>query len=143
MRVDGNDFLALYSATKWARDRAAAGVGATHIEVLTYRAGAHSSSDDPSRYRSSDEPPKWPGGDPIERLRDHLIEIGEWTEEKHTELEEQVDEQVMSAYKEAVSHGDLATGPYPSSDSIFTEVYQEMPWHLEEQFDEMRRELID
>lgn len=44
----------------------------------------------------------------------------------------------MSAYKEAVSHGDLATGPYPSSDTIFTEVYQEMPWHLEEQFNEMK-----
>jgi len=140
IRVDGNDFLALYSVTKWARQRAAAGVGATHIEVLTYRAGAHSSSDDPSRYRPSDEHTKWPGGDPVERLRDHLIEIGEWSEERHTELEERIDKEVMSAYKEAVSHGDLATGPYPSSDTIFTEVYQEMPWHLEEQFNEMKEE---
>ena len=49
-------------------------------------------------------------------------------------------DRVMSAYKEAVSHGDLATGPYPSSDYIFTEVYQEMPWHLEEQFNEMKEE---
>ena len=48
IRVDGNDFLALYSVTKWARERAASGAGATHIEVLTYRTGAHSSSDDPS-----------------------------------------------------------------------------------------------
>ena len=76
----------------------------------------------------------------MERLRDHLIEIGEWSEEKHTELEKRIDEEVMSAYKEAVSHGDLATGPYPSSDTIFTEVYQEMPWHLEEQFNEMMEE---
>ena len=51
IRVDGNDFLALYSVTKWARDRGAAGLGATHIEVYTYRAGGHSSSDDPSAYR--------------------------------------------------------------------------------------------
>ena len=77
IRVDGNDFLALYSVTKWARDRAASGMGATHIEVLTYRAGAHSSSDDPSRYRPSDEHNMWPGGDPIERLKTHLIGLGE------------------------------------------------------------------
>ncbi|SVD46106.1 uncharacterized protein METZ01_LOCUS398960, partial [marine metagenome] len=108
----------------------------THIEVLTYRAGAHSSSDDPSRYRPGDEHTKWPGGDPVERLRDHLIEIGEWSAKRQTELEERIDSEVMSAYKEAVKYGDLANGPYPGADTIFTEVYEEMPWHLKEQFDE-------
>ncbi len=137
IRVDGNDFLALYAVTKWARERAAAGAGATHIEVLTYRSGAHSSSDDPSRYRSDDEHTKWPGGDPITRLRDHLIEIGEWSENQQEELEGRIDGEVMEAYKEAVKFGDLANGPYPSSDTIFTEVYEEVPWHLKEQHDEM------
>ena len=137
IRVDGNDFLALYSVTKWARDRAASGMGATHIEVLTYRAGAHSSSDDPSRYRPSDEHNMWPGGDPIERLKTHLIGLGEWSEEKQDDLEKRIDEEVTNAYKEAVKFGDLANGPYPSSDTIFTEVYEEMPWHLKEQHDEL------
>ena len=137
IRVDGNDFLALYAGTKWARERAASGVGATHIEVLTYRAGAHSSSDDPSRYRPGDEYTKWPGGDPVERLRAHLIEIGEWSAKRQSGLEERIDGEVMSAYKEAVKHGDLANGPYPEADTIFTEVYEEMPWHLKEQHDEV------
>ena len=123
IRVDGNDFLALFSVTKWARERASLGMGPTHIEVLTYRAGAHSSSDDPSRYRPSDEHLKWPGGDPIERLKNHLIEINEWDEELHSALEERIDSEVIEAYKEAVKYGDLANGPYPDSDTIFTKIY--------------------
>jgi len=138
IRVDGNDFLALYSVTKWARERASRKLGPTHIEVLTYRAGAHSSSDDPSRYRP-DASDIWPGGDPIERLKLHLIHIGKWSEEKHEKLEQELNSEVMSAYKEAVKFGDLANGPYPSSDAIFTEVYETPPWHLLEQWDEMKR----
>lgn len=140
IRVDGNDFLALYSVTKWARERAAAGSGATHVEVLTYRTGAHSSSDDPSRYRPKNEHTKWPGGDPVDRLKEHLIKLGEWSLDQHKELEERIDREVINAYKEAVKFGDLANGPYPSADTIFTEVYEEMPWHLREQHDEMMRE---
>ena len=140
IRVDGNDFLALYSVTKWARERAAAGSGATHVEVLTYRTGAHSSSDDPSRYRPKNEHTKWPGGDPVDRLKEHLIKLGEWSLDQHKELEERIDGEVIDAYKEAVKFGDLANGPYPSADTIFTEVYEEMPWHLREQHDEMMRE---
>ncbi|MDP6328933.1 MAG: thiamine pyrophosphate-dependent dehydrogenase E1 component subunit alpha, partial [Candidatus Thalassarchaeaceae archaeon] len=139
IRVDGNDFLALYSVTKWARERAAKDLGPTHIEVLTYRAGAHSSSDDPSRYRPKDSNNHWPGGDPIERLKLHLIQKKDWSEKKHQELEERIDAEVMDAYKEAVKFGDLANGPYPSSDAIFTEVYEKPPWHLLEQWDEMKK----
>jgi 2-oxoisovalerate dehydrogenase E1 component alpha subunit len=139
IRVDGNDFLALYSVTKWARQRAAEKLGPTHIEVLTYRAGAHSSSDDPSRYRPKDSGDFWPGGDPIERLKMHMINIDEWSEEEHLVLEKRLDSEVMGAYKEAVKFGDLANGPYPSSDAIFTEVYETPPWHLQEQWDEMKR----
>ena len=54
-------------------------------------------------------------------------------------MEERIDGEVMAAYKEAVTHGDLANGPYPSSDTIFTEVYETVPWHLQEQWDEMKR----
>ena len=136
-RVDGNDFLALYSVTKWARQRASAGMGATHIEVLTYRSGAHSSSDDPSHYRPSDEQDFWPGGDPIDRLKQHLINIGQWSEEQHLELEQKLDSEVTAAYKEAVTHGDLANGPWPPASTIFTEVYEEIPWHIQEQREQL------
>src|SRR6187200_3032801 len=68
IRVDGNDFLAVYAVTQWAAQRARAGAGPTLIELLSYRRGAHSSSDDPSRYRATDEGRFWPGGCPIQRL---------------------------------------------------------------------------
>src|SRR5579864_9093304 len=77
LRVDGNDFLAVYGATQWAAARARANHGATLIELFTYRAGSHSTSDDPTRYRPEDEPKDWPLGDPVERLSRHLIKLGE------------------------------------------------------------------
>ena len=135
--MDGNDFLALHAATTWARERAASGAGATHLEIVTYRAGGHSSSDDPSRYRPEDEASCWPGGDPIERLKSHLMHIGAWTEDQHAELEERLDAEVMAAYKEAVTHGDLASGPFPPASTIFTEVYGSVPWHLQEQREQL------
>ena len=137
MRVDGNDFLALYSVTKWARERARAGKGATHIEVYTYRAGGHSSSDDPSIYRPGDEFECWPGGDPVDRLKKHLISIGAWSEEKDAELAQKIDDEVMAAYKEACTYGDLANGPFPPASTIFTEVYESVPWHVQEQREEL------
>jgi 2-oxoisovalerate dehydrogenase E1 component alpha subunit len=135
--VDGNDFLALYSVTKWARERARAGLGATYIEVYTYRAGGHSSSDDPSIYRPGDEADYWPGGDPINRLKMHLIGIGAWSEEKDAELAQKIDDTVMASYKEACTFGDLANGPYPPASTIFTEVYETVPWHVQEQREEL------
>ena len=137
IRVDGNDFLAVYSVTKWARERAGAGAGPTHIEVYTYRAAAHSSSDDPSRYRPANEQEAWPGGDPIDRLKNHLIAIDEWSEERQSEMEERLDSEVVAAYKEAVTYGDLANGPWPPASTIFTEVYEEVPWHIQEQREEL------
>lgn len=136
-RVDGNDFLALYAITRWAAKRARSGLGPSHIEIYTYRAGAHSSSDDPSRYRPENEAQFWPGGDPVERLKMHLIKIGEWDEERDLELKERIDSEVMSAYKEAVKFGDLANGPFPPASTIFTDVYEEVPWHIQEQREEL------
>jgi 2-oxoisovalerate dehydrogenase E1 component alpha subunit len=136
-RVDGNDFLALYAVTKWARQRASSGLGPTFIEVYTYRAGAHSSSDDPSAYRPQDEHTCWPGGDPIDRLKQHLIGRGLWDEDQHSDLIERLDAEVMAAYKEACTHGDLANGPYPPASTIFTEVYEKVPWHVQEQREEL------
>ena len=104
--------------TKWARDRAGAGKGPTHIEVYTYRAGAHSSSDDPSAYRPDNEFECWPGGDPVDRLKKYLIKSGQWDEKRHQKLEQKIDDEVMAAYKEACEFGDLASGPYPPASTI-------------------------
>ena len=133
IRVDGNDFLAVYAVSRWAADRARKGGGPTLIELLTYRSSSHSSSDDPSRYRAQDEARLWPGGDPIQRLEQHLTQIGEWSAEQHSELTTQLEQEVFDAFKQAESFGTLAEGPFAPVESMFDNVYEEMPWHLEQQ----------
>jgi 2-oxoisovalerate dehydrogenase E1 component alpha subunit len=135
LRVDGNDFLAVYAVTKWAADRARANLGPTLIEHFTYRAGAHSTSDDPSRYRPAEEGRAWPLGDPVERLKRHLIVLGEWSEEQHSAAQEEAVECVRAAGREAEKVGTLAEGAH-ARESMFEDVYKEMPWHLRRQREE-------
>lgn len=137
LRVDGNDFLAVYAATSWAAERARSNLGPTLIELFTYRAAAHSTSDDPSRYRPADESGKWPLGDPVERLKQYLIGLAEWSEKRHQALIKELEEEVRAAGKEAESLGTLGRGPLPSVKTMFEDVYKEMPWNLQRQ----RREL--
>ena len=113
LRVDGNDFPHCMPQRHGHVSESRPEPEPRTSEIVTYRAGGHSSSDDPSRYRPEDEASCWPGGDPIERLKSHLMHIGAWTEDQHAELEERLDAEVMAAYKEAVTHGDLASGPFP------------------------------
>ncbi len=136
LRVDGNDFLAVYAATQWAAERARANLGPTMIELFSYRAGPHSTSDDPARYRPADEARQWPLGDPIERLRDHLVSLGEWTEEQHRGAQEEAIETVRAVGREAEKVGVLGPGAAHARESMFEDVYKEMPWHLREQRDE-------
>ncbi|MEQ8403635.1 MAG: thiamine pyrophosphate-dependent enzyme [Oceanicaulis sp.] len=133
LRVDGNDFLAVYAATQWARERARAGKGATLIELFTYRGDAHSTSDDPGKYRPKSEYTAWPLGDPIERLKQHLIGRGEWDEKRHGKLEEEMTKLVVKSYKEAESYGTLHDGPLSPTESIFEDVYKEQDWRLKRQ----------
>jgi 2-oxoisovalerate dehydrogenase E1 component alpha subunit len=133
LRVDGNDYLAVLAATRWAAERARANCGPTLIEWVTYRASAHSSSDDPSRYRPADEWKSWPLGDPIERLKQHLLTLGEWSEEQHIEMAADAEREVASAAKEAESYGTLLDGRVASAKSIFEDVFKEMPPHLQRQ----------
>jgi 2-oxoisovalerate dehydrogenase E1 component alpha subunit len=137
LRVDGNDFLAVYAATQWAAERARANLGATLIEHYTYRVEGHSTSDDPSRYRPSDEAKEWPLGDPVARLKTHLIDLGEWSEEQHEAANREAVEQVRAANKEAEAFGTLGSGSLPSTKSMFEDVYKEMPWHLRRQRQEL------
>lgn len=133
LRVDGNDFPAVYAATKWARERARAGAGTTLIELFTYRGDAHSTSDDPTKYRPKTEYGAWPLGDPIERLKQHLIGRGEWDETRHEKLEEEMTKLVVKSYKEAESYGTLHDGPLAPTESIFEDVYAEQDWRLKRQ----------
>jgi 2-oxoisovalerate dehydrogenase E1 component alpha subunit len=133
MRVDGNDLLAVYAASQWAIERARRNLGPTLIEWITYRAGAHSTSDDPSKYRPADDGVKFPLGDPLERLKKHLIAIGAWSEDEHARTQKEVEEEVIAAQKQAESYGTLATGPIPSPATMFEDVYKEMPAHLRRQ----------
>lgn len=136
LRVDGNDFLAVYAATKWAADRARANLGPTLIEHFTYRAGPHSTSDDPSRYRPAEEGKMWPLGDPIERLKQHLISLGEWSEEQHRQTQEEAIEHIRAVGREAEKVGVLGVEGAHTRDSMFEDVYAEMPWHLRQQNEE-------
>ncbi len=133
LRVDGNDFLAVYAVTQWAAERARANLGATLIEHYTYRAEGHSTSDDPTRYRPSDDSKHWPLGDPIQRLKQHLVATGEWSDEDHLAAEKEAVEKVRAANKEAESFGTLGSGSLPSTKTMFEDVYKEMPWHLRRQ----------
>ena len=136
LRVDGNDFLAVYAVTKWAAERARMNLGATLIELYTYRAAPHSTSDDPSAYRPADEWKQWPLGDPIDRLKNHLIALGEWDEQRHTALAAELDGQVKAALKEAESYGTLGTPP-DLPETMFDDVFKELPPHLIKQRKEM------
>jgi len=133
IRVDGNDLLATYAVTRWATERARAGGGPTLIELVTYRGGAHSTSDDPSRYRPRDEWKAFPLGDPIERLQHHLIRLGHWTEKDQSNLEEEMKATVSDAWKEAVSYGTLTDPPFLDLSLMFEDVFAEMPHHLSRQ----------
>lgn len=133
LRVDGNDFLAVYAVTQWAAQRARSNLGPTLIELFTYRAAAHSTSDDPGRYRPEDEGAKWPLGDPIERLKRHLVALGAWSDENHQAVVAEIEAEVRAAGKRAEELGTLGRGPRPDVRTMFEDVLKDMPWNLRRQ----------
>ncbi|WP_311029035.1 3-methyl-2-oxobutanoate dehydrogenase (2-methylpropanoyl-transferring) subunit alpha [Mesorhizobium koreense] len=133
LRVDGNDYLAVHAVASWAAERARRNLGPTLVEYVTYRVGAHSTSDDPSAYRPKTESEAWPLGDPVLRLKNHLIVRGVWSEERHKQAEAEVLDTVIAAQKEAEGHGTLHSGGRPSARDMFEGVYAEMPPHLRRQ----------
>lgn len=133
LRVDGNDYLAVLAAGKWAAERARRNLGPTVIEYVTYRVGGHSTSDDPSAYRPAEESNAWPLGDPILRMKNHLIARGLWSEDRHTQAEAQILSEITAIQKEAEAIGTLHHGLRPSPSDMFEDVYAEMPPHLARQ----------
>lgn len=140
LRVDGNDALACYAAEQWAANRARANAGPTLIEFFTYRAEGHSTSDDPSGYRSAQERSEWPLGDPVMRLKNHLIELGEWDEGRQEEMDRKAAEKVRDTTKEAGANGILGHGLHHPFRTMFEDVFEELPWHLKEQAEQAIRE---
>jgi len=140
LRVDGNDALAVYAAERWAADRARSNGGPTLIEHFTYRAEGHSTSDDPTAYRSAEEQGEWPLGDPVNRLKNHLIAIGEWDEERQAAQDAELDVMVKEAQKNAEKNGILGHGLHHPFHTMFEDVFEELPWNLKEQAEQAIRE---
>ncbi|WP_343708453.1 pyruvate dehydrogenase (acetyl-transferring) E1 component subunit alpha [Mycobacterium sp.] len=135
IRVDGNDVLACYAVMAEAAVRARAGAGPTLIEAITYRLGPHTTSDDPTRYRSQDELDHWQALDPIPRYRAYLKRRGLWTQR----LEDRIaarSQRLRAELRDAVF-----AAPDIDIDEVFTAVYAEMTPGLEVQRQQLRDEI--
>jgi pyruvate dehydrogenase E1 component alpha subunit/2-oxoisovalerate dehydrogenase E1 component alpha subunit len=132
VRVDGNDLLALCKVLGDAFATARSGGGPTFVEAVTYRIGAHSTSDDPTRYRSDAEVEEWKKKDPLDRLRKHLVGKGLLDDARDAELEKELQEEISPAIKK------VEELPPPSRATMFDDVYAAPTWNLVEQ-----RELLE
>jgi pyruvate dehydrogenase E1 component alpha subunit len=132
VRVDGNDLLAVLTATREAVDRARDGGGPTFLELVTYRRLGHSSSDDPTRYRDEAEVKAWEAKDPIARFRRHLEGKGLWDEAREKAAVEEIGERIAAAVKEAEAALE------PPLESLVEHVYAEVPAGLRAQLDAVR-----
>lgn len=125
--VDGNDIFAVYVSTRAAVEKARRGEGPTLIEAVTYRQGAHSTSDDPRGYRAEKEVKQWENKDPLTRFKVYLLAAGYWSEQEDERLEKQLKDEIQDALKKAEK---IAPPPL---ETIFEDVFDIQPWHLREQ----------
>lgn len=133
--VDGNDALAVYSATKKAIEKARSGGGPTFIEALTYRVGPHSTADDPARYRDKNEADSWTRRDPVETMKSFLVSKKLWDPDREQALAIEYAELISKSIERQESMPLLSP-----SELIFDEVYSEAPWFLSEQRDEFQKD---
>jgi pyruvate dehydrogenase E1 component alpha subunit/2-oxoisovalerate dehydrogenase E1 component alpha subunit len=133
IRVDGNDLVAMWGSIRDAVEKARRGEGPTFIEAVTYRIGAHSTSDDPTRYRSQAEVEAWMQKDPLARLRAYVVHRGLLDDARDAALEQELNAEIAAAISE------VEALPPPPRESIFDDVYADLPWHLQEQREELRR----
>ncbi|AZZ92221.1 thiamine pyrophosphate-dependent dehydrogenase E1 component subunit alpha [Hahella sp. KA22] len=132
IRVDGNDILAVYLATQAARKIAVEENEPVLIEAMTYRLAAHSSSDDPSGYRSKKEEDVWRAKDPIARMRNWMIKKKWWSEDEEKQLQDSMRQEVLDAMKNAEKR------PPPPVESLVTDVYDEVTPQLHEQLEKLK-----
>lgn len=130
-RVDGNDFFALYDIVAKARRLCLEGQGPILIEAMTYRMGAHSTSDDPSLYRNEEEVSAWKEKCPVLRLRRYLENAGEWSAQKEAQFNKEITEEIKNAINTA------KTTSKPALSHIIEDVYFEVPDTLKQQYKEL------
>ncbi|HVH46184.1 MAG TPA: thiamine pyrophosphate-dependent dehydrogenase E1 component subunit alpha [Labilithrix sp.] len=131
VRVDGNDLLAVHAVLETATERARRGDGPTFVEALTYRIGAHSTSDDPTRYRTDAEVESWKRKDPVLRLARHLQKLGAIDDAFEKSLEAELGAEIADVIK-------VVEGlPPPARASLFDDVYAEPTWNLREQREQL------
>lgn len=137
VQVDGNDIFAVYKATKESLEKARDGGGPTLIEAVTYRLTHHTTADDWTRYRPSEEVEMWKQKDPIKRLRLYLEKQGLWSEQDEAKLLEEARNEIAQAVAqyEALPKRDV--------EDIFKYMYAEMPWNLKEQLQELKEYLAE
>jgi len=127
LRVDGNDVLAVYQATRKARELALAENTPVLIEAMTYRLAAHSTSDDPTGYRSKEEEAAWTKKDPISRFEKWLSGKGWFDQQAYAKHLDSLRQEVLAELKLAEKV------PVCHIDDIVEDVYDTPPWHLQEQ----------
>lgn len=127
VRVDGNDFLATYSVVRECVEKSAKGEGPFLVEMLTYRIGGHSTSDDPRAYRAKDEVESWRATDPLIRGRKHLDTLDAWSDAEDEAFRKETEGELKACIKAAEEKDK------PALSTMFDGVYEEKPWHLREQ----------
>ena len=127
IQVDGNDFFAMYKAVEESVKICRDGKGPILIEAVTYRKGAHTTSDDPTKYRSKEEEQQWEEKDPMKRLKAYLITKKLWSEKEEEKIIPQFKEEIDRQFIEAENYG-----PYPKED-IFKYLYADTPDDLKDQ----------
>lgn len=132
LRIDGNDILAVLKAVQLARAYALEENKPVIIEAMSYRLGAHSTSDDPTGYRTKEEEAKWHAHDPISRMKSWMLTQGWWSEEQETELFEKLREQILAAVKVAEKIDK------PPVEDLVSDVYDQVPPHLQKQLEELK-----
>ncbi|MDC3412773.1 pyruvate dehydrogenase (acetyl-transferring) E1 component subunit alpha [Aquibacillus sp. 3ASR75-11] len=133
IQVDGMDVLAVYAATKDARERGINGEGPTLIETLTYRYGPHTmAGDDPTRYRTDDLDNEWEKKDPLVRFRKFLEGKGLWSEDEENKVIDQAKEEIKAAIKKADEQ------PKQKVTDLISYMYEELPSNLKEQMEEYK-----
>tara|TARA_B110000977_G_scaffold102215_1_gene133717 strand:+ start:962 stop:2161 length:1200 start_codon:yes stop_codon:yes gene_type:complete len=131
IRVDGNDILAVYAASVEARRLALQTNAPVIIETMSYRLGAHSTSDDPSSYRHADEEEIWRQKDPILRMKRWLLDKGWWSDQQDHQLKTQYKKEILDALKSQEKR------PSPPLSGLITDVYKTPPLHLRQQYTEL------
>lgn len=133
IQVDGNDIFAVYKAMEEARKHASSGKGPVLIEAMTYRIGAHTTSDDPSLYRTDEEVEEWKQKDPIDRLKKYMINKKWWTEKEDKALEEENNKYVQEVFAEIEKTGDY------DLEEVFKYTYSEMTPNQVEQYEKYKK----